>query len=108
MRKTSSNCGLIGRFSVSPVGSRRRNHLLYKLGQPSLARHASEGALDDCGEGRIVAPIHKAVGIVRQIFADDLHAARILRRRHEAVEQHVVGGERVRLAADASIASDCA
>src|SRR5262249_42503870 len=28
IRKTSSSCGLIGKFSVSPVGSRRRNHLL--------------------------------------------------------------------------------
>ena len=27
-RKSSSSCGLIGRFSVSPVGSRRKNHLL--------------------------------------------------------------------------------
>jgi hypothetical protein len=28
MRKISLSSGLIGRFSVSPVGSRRRNHLL--------------------------------------------------------------------------------
>ena len=28
MRKISESCGLIGRFNVSPVGSRRRNHLL--------------------------------------------------------------------------------
>jgi len=28
MRKISSSCRLIGRFNVSPVGSRRRNHLL--------------------------------------------------------------------------------
>src|SRR5262245_21593567 len=28
MRKTSSSCGLIGRFNVSPVGRRRKNHLL--------------------------------------------------------------------------------
>jgi len=27
-RNSSSSCGLIGRFSVSPVGRRRRNHLL--------------------------------------------------------------------------------
>src|SRR5919198_6760546 len=47
--------------------------LVVELGEPPLARHAREGALDHRGEGRIVAPEHEPVGIVGEILADDFH-----------------------------------
>src|SRR5262249_32829283 len=54
-------------------GQPAQEPFVVELGEPSLACHSSESALDHRGESRIVAPINKAIRIVGQILADDLH-----------------------------------